>query len=159
MCFIIFAALCIAMGIWAYKQYQHYGDCYDCVGQIVVSIISGIIAAIFLIIILCSWTTVANEHVIDNKIAMYQEENERIETEIDLIVQQYMAYEKETFENIAIDPGTDTMVLVSLFPELKADTLVQQQIELHTANARQIKSLKEEKINLSTQKWLLYFGR
>jgi hypothetical protein len=125
----------------------------------VISILTGIVAAALLIACLCIWPVIANEHVIDQKIEMYQEENERIETEIDLIVQQYMTYEKETFENIAIDPGADTMVLVSLFPELKADTLVQKQIELHAANARQIKSLKEEKINLSTQKWLLYFGR
>ena len=50
------------------------------------------------------------------------------------------------------------MTLVSLFPELKSDTLVSQQISIYTSNQREIKRLKEEKIDLIKMRWLLFFG-
>ena len=104
--------------------------------------------------IACSilWCNVATEYTIDQKIEMYQEENAEIETEIDTIVKEYMAHEKETFEEIAPDYDGDTMVLVSLFPELKSDELVKQQIDLHARNTAEIKRLKESKIDLATKK-------
>ena len=66
-----------------------------------------------------------------------------------------MSYEKETLTEFK---GNE-MALVSLYPELKADTLVQQQITVHTENNAKIKELKEKKIDLKLSKWWLYFGQ
>ena len=54
--------------------------------------------------------------------------------------------------------GESSITLVSLYPELKADTLVTKQIEVYIDNNKKIKNLKEKKINLSVKKWWLYFG-
>lgn len=116
-----------------------------------------VIAIIGLLIPICILsTTVATEGTIDSKIAMYEEENAKIEQDIDRIVEQYLKYEQDTFANLKEE---SPITLVSLFPELKSDALVQQQLEIYMDNNAEIKSLKEEKIDIAKKKWLLYFGK
>ena len=119
--------------------------------------ISGLVS-IGLIIAICSLAPkVATESVIDSKIAMYQEENANIEQDIDKIVQEYLEHEHDTFADLKTEESSIT--LVTLFPELKSDTLVQQQLEIYVSNNAKIKALREEKIELSKIRWILYFGR
>lgn len=100
--------------------------------------------------------TVATENVIDSKIEMYQEENSKIEQSIDTIVKDYMQYEQDTFTELKTD--ADILAFVTLYPELKSDEFVQQQIKIYVSNSKKIKSLKEEKIMVKVAKWWLYFG-
>lgn len=90
------------------------------------------------------------------KIAMYQEENTNIETQIDELVENYMSYESETLKEFKAE---SSITLVSLYPELKADELVKTQIETYTSNNAKIKNLKEGIIDNSTVKWWIYFGK
>ena len=71
------------------------------------------------------------------KIAMYQEENTNIETQIDELVENYMSYESETLKEFKVE---SSITLVSLYPELKADELVKTQIETYTSNNTKIKN-------------------
>lgn len=87
---------------------------------------------------------------------MYTEENQNIEEDMNILVEQYMNYESDTYGNLK---NESSITLVSLYPELKADTLVEKQIEIYTENNKKIKELKEKIINISNYKWLLYFGR
>lgn len=103
--------------------------------------------------LLCS--SVKELAVIDDKIAMYEEQNTKIEEQIAEVVQQYMEYESGVFTEVASDSA---ITLVSLYPELKSDALVASQIELYAENNRKITELKEEKINGSVTRWWLYFG-
>ena len=108
-----------------------------------------IIAAVFLTI------TVTNLSVIDDRIAMYQEENSKIEQQIADVVEQYQKYETDIFINVAPDTA---VTLVALYPELKSDTLVQSQIEVYTENNKTIKSLRDQQIKGNVSRWWLYFG-
>lgn len=111
-----------------------------------------------LVIAICYQSTkVATEGTIDDKIEMYQEENANIEQDIDKIVEEYLEHEHDTFADLKTEESSIT--LITLFPELKSDTLVQQQLEIYVANNAEIKRLKEEKINIAKRKWILYFGR
>mgnify|MGYP004518358725 FL=1 len=101
--------------------------------------------------------TIASESVIDHKIEMYQEENTKIEQEVDNLVKEYIDHEHDTFAELKEEKNAIT--LVTLFPELKSDSLVKQQIEIHVKNNTKIKKLKEEKIDISLAKWKLYFGK
>lgn len=92
---------------------------------------------------------------VDDKIKMYQEENENIESQIGQLVTNYMEYESDTYANFKSE---DSITLVSMYPELKSDTLVNTQIEIYNENNKKIKKLKEELIDLSAKKWILYFG-
>jgi hypothetical protein len=155
--FAIFFIAAIILGICAYRQYikMHKNDAP--IGLIVCTVLCAIVSLVIGCVCLFLWGNVATEYAIDQKIEMYQTENAEIETEIDAIVKEYMTHEKETFENIS--PDSDAMVLVSMFPELKSDELIKRQIDLHAKNAAEIKRLKESKIDLAMDKWLLYFGR
>lgn len=84
------------------------------------------------------------------------QENQNIEEDMNILVEQYMNYESDTYGNLK---NESSITLVSLYPELKADTLVEKQIEIYTENNKKIKELKEKIINISNYKWLLYFGR
>lgn len=104
----------------------------------------------------CINDVVGEEREIDQRIAMYEEENEKIEANIDAIVSNYMDFESSTYEKLKNQNAID---LVSTFPELKSDKFVQKQIEVYIANNDQMKKLKEKKIELSSKKWHLYFGK
>lgn len=91
----------------------------------------------------------------DQKIQMYQEENEKIEEDASVIVTQYMEHENETFDMSKIESST---VLVQMYPELKSNELVSKQIDIYNKNNKKIKELKLEKIKNQKAKFYLYFG-
>lgn len=99
--------------------------------------------------------SVSNEKTIDEKIAMYKEENNKIEKQIDTLVSNYMNYESDTYEKIKSE---SSITLVSMYPELKSDKLVEEQISVYEENNKKIREFKEDKINLKVKKWWLYFG-
>ena len=106
-------------------------------------------------IVVLSWSIVSG-YTLESKINMYTEENQNIEEDMNILVEQYMNYESDTYGNLK---NESSITLVSLYPELKADTLVEKQIEIYTENNKKIKELKDKIINISNYKWLLYFGR
>lgn len=91
----------------------------------------------------------------DQKIQMYQEENEKIEEDINVIITQYMEHENETFDMSKIESST---VLIQMYPELKSNELVSKQIDIYNENNKKIKKLKLEKIKNQKAKFYLYFG-
>ena len=92
----------------------------------------------------------------DEKITMYQDENKKIEKKIEDTVKQYMDFEKDTYKDLKSD---SYMNLVSLYPELKSDKLIKEQINTYQTNSKRIIELKEEKIHQKTYKWWLKFGK
>lgn len=98
---------------------------------------------------------VSNGRTIDEKISMYQEENTKIEKQIDTLVSNYMNYESNTYEKFKSE---SSITLVSMYPELKSDKLVEEQISVYEENNKKIRELKEDKINLKVKKWWLYLG-
>ena len=117
---------------------------------------SSLIVGGLIIGILCCWKDISTEHVLDQKIAMYEEENTSIEESISSIVEGYMDYESNAYSDLK---SQDFIELVTNFPDLKANALVQEELGVYIENNQKIKELKEEKIELSTKKWLLYFGK
>ena len=120
-----------------------------------VYVFSAILLFIEVIVAVLLTVTVANLSVIDDRIAMYQEENSKIERQIADIVEQYQKYETDIFMDVAPDTA---VTLVALYPELKSDTLVQSQIEVYTENNKMIKSLRDQQIKGDVSRWWLYFG-
>lgn len=98
---------------------------------------------------------VSNGRAMDEKITMYQEENTKIEKQLDTLISNYMNYESNTYEKFKSE---SSITLVSMYPELKSDKLVEEQISVYEENNKKIRELKEDKINLKVKKWWLYFG-
>lgn len=97
-----------------------------------------------------------NIRIIDKKIKLYEMQNKEIENKIEITVKNYMEYEGNTYKELKTD---SYIQLVNLYPDLKADQLVQQQMNLYTSNNAKIIKLKEEKMNETIYKWWIYFGR
>lgn len=155
---VIATIICIIISIKTSPSYDKYGiEKFGIDGLcFLLAWFFSIVAIIMVIIICCLAPQVAKVSILEDKIAMYQEENEIIEQDIDRIVEVYLKHEQDTFADIKTEESSIT--LITLFPDLKSDTLVQQQIEIYVANNEKIKSLKEEKIDIAQIKWLLYFG-
>ena len=105
---------------------------------------------ILLLVILISY------RYIDDKIELYENQNREIENKVKIVVEQYMEHEKKTFKELK---GTDSyMTLVTLYPELKSDKLISEEIALYEENNKKIAELKEQKIDAKIYKWWIYFG-
>lgn len=147
--FVIFVALFILASIFI-DEYKHY------ILRFLTQTCTVIGAAITVIAFVCVAYDFSKTMVIDDMIAMYTEENQNIESRIDVIVGEYIDYESGTFAELK---GDSSITLVSLYPELKSDELVQTQIATYQANNAKLKELKEAEINTRVYKWWLYFGK
>ena len=146
--FVIFLVLCVVF----YFITEHT----DSEGSAVVCVITGIGAIILLVIVIIALFGAAEGITISREIEMYEEENERIEQQLEKTISNYMQYEATTFKELK---DTDVVSLVSLYPELQSDKLVQSQIDLYISNNQKVKELKEKQIAVSKCKFYLYFGR
>lgn len=152
---LVILAIGILMAVGGSILYCNLDDDKDAIGTSL-QITGAIIIMISAIASIILFISVINRVGIDKKIAMYEEENTKIEQQIADIVTQYQEYEEGIFTEVAPESA---MTLVALYPELKSDTLVQSQIEVYVDNNKQIKELKSMSINASIFRWWLYFGK
>lgn len=138
--------------------YLIYRNCYE-ETFMVWAVILGIFST-FLVLALFYYTNrIVSAKTIDEKIKMYSDENEKIEKQIDVTVKEYMNYESSTLKDLKLDSSENAIYLTSIYPELKSDKLIKNQITIYEQNNATIKKLKEEKINIPVYKWLVYFGK
>lgn len=108
-----------------------------------------------LIPIICGAVILGTSKKIDAQIEMYTEENAKIELAITETVEKYLEHEYKIFDSLQ---GEDIQTLLVVYPEINSNELVKNQIEIFITNNDKIKQLKNDKINLSTWKFLIYFG-
>lgn len=94
---------------------------------------------------------------VSERLEMYEEENIKIESKIKNVVNTYIDYEQETYNNLVKDYDLETLLVV--YPDLNSNELVRSEIEVYVENNNQIKDLKEQKILRPTFRWWLYFGK
>ena len=123
-----------------------------CFGISGIGMVVGFFALLGLIIV---GVNVKSLSVIDDRIVMYEEENARIEQQVADVVEQYQKYETDIFMEVAPESA---VTMVSLYPELKSDSLVQAQIEVYTENNKTIRDLRDKQIKGNVYRWWLYFG-
>ncbi len=128
---------------------DEYGDGFI-PGVMLVCLIGEIIALIYCI------TLLVGIRVIDDKIELYTNQNKQIEEKVEVVVKEYMNYEGDTLKELKSD---SYITLVNLYPELKSDEMIKQQINLYTSNNAKITELKEQKLNKTIYKWWIYFGK
>lgn len=114
------------------------------------------LAIVDFVVIIIVTVLLVNTRVIDNKIELYTEQNKKIENQVEIAVKNYMNFESDTYKDLKID---SYITLANLYPELKSNELVQQQINLYLDNNKKIISLNEKKINKKIYAWWLYFGK
>lgn len=144
----------IILGVGILLRYKLYNSGNGFVCQIII-VLDIYVIAIALIMMLVVGISLSESMIIDEKIALYQEENTNIELTIETIVEEYKAYETNVFDNAEkVSPEA----LFTLYPELKSNELVVKQMDIYLANNEKIKSLYEEKLEYKCLAWWLYFG-
>ena len=149
---LVIGILMIMLGIVLYDKLDCDKDEIGTIFQIVGTVVTIISTIVTIVLIVC----VLNRVNIEKKIAIYEEENTKIEQQIADTVKQYQEYETGIFTEVAPE---SSITLVALYPELKSDTLVQSQIEVYVENNKTIKELKSSAINAPVYRWWLYFGK
>lgn len=142
---LVIMAICVALIICGYIWW----DTGICAG---VGLIGG---AISLIVLISLMYNIVHSSVLDDQIAMYQEENTKIEMELAECVEHYMAHEEKIMTEV--DPES-AITLVALYPELKSDILVSYLMDTHISNSDQIKELRAQLLTVDSKRWWLYFG-
>ena len=97
-----------------------------------------------------------NGRTLDDKIAMYEQENAAIEQSVDVLVKDYYRHESDTYSSLTPE---NAVLFASAYPELQSNELATKQLEIYVENNNNIKELKKEQINLSKNRFWLYFGR
>lgn len=124
----------------------------------VISIVTGsIVGSIFLIaLFICLISYNATKSTADSQIKVYEEQNEIVLSQIEPLVEKYLNYEKDTYSSLKVD--SNTLVAMSMYPELKGDEFIQSQIEIITDNQSKITQLKLSKARLNVFKFWLFVG-
>ena len=123
---------------------------------VLVSFIPGIfLILISLIALMICIVPITSQKAIDNKIAFYEEENQRIENSITIIVEKYLQHEEIVYDNLSVD---DVNAYLVVYPELRSNNIISKQIDVLTSNSEKLKELKSERADISTYRWWVYFG-
>lgn len=146
------AILCFVLAIVCIVVYVQLSKKYDIEW---INVFTMIFIALAVLFCLLGIPGTIDSRYTDQKIQMYQEENEKIEEDVSVIITQYMKHENETFNMSKIKSST---VLIQMYPELKSNELVSKQIDIYNENNKKIKKLKLEKIKNQKAKFYLYFG-
>ena len=149
---LVIGILMVTLGIVLYDKLDYGKDKIGKIFQIIGTVATTISTIVTIVLLVC----VLNRVNIDKKIAIYEEENTKIEQQIADTVKQYQEYETGIFTEVAPE---SSITLVALYPELKSDTLVQSQIKVYVDNNKTIKELKSSAINAPVYRWWLYFGK
>ncbi len=134
--------------------------------EVVSALASAALAFFSLIYFIITLVCFTGAITIDEKIEMYRSENAAIEERIGSIVNSYMQYESDTYAEFSDNTTApaeyngekDDIFLVTLYPELKTDTLILAQISTYFDNHQKILELENTRIQLSKCKFALYFG-
>lgn len=153
----VIGALSLGVGIFVYSKYrtQLYRDDKEWVYYLLNSVGIMLLCASIIAAIIVGANY--SEHIIiDDKIELYKNENAKIEQQMSVIIDDYINYESNTFEKLK---GEDSITLVTLFPELKSNELVNEQIEVYVLNNTEIKKLECERLQYKVYSWWLFFGK
>jgi cell shape-determining protein MreC len=132
----------------------YYKTSFEEVGT-TLSVIGGAIAIISFIVIIFCGISLSSRMTINDRIVLYETENKNIENQISSTIEGYKKYEQDTLKSFKND---SPITLVTLYPELKTNELIKNQINLYISNNQKIKELKEEKLGYKPLAWWVYFG-
>lgn len=117
--------------------------------------IGSIVCIIALVGIFINIDYLIRGRTLDDKIAMYEQENAAIEQSVDVFVKDYYRHESDTYSSLTPE---NAVLFASAYPELQSNELATKQLEIYVENNNKIKGLKEDKINLPRNRFWLYFG-
>lgn len=125
----------------------------------VLNVIGGILTPTVVIVMIFAITFSVKIPQIEEKLTIYSEENARIESQVKTAIETYQNYEQGIFEDIDLDKisSEKLLLLTSIYPELKSDTMVQRLIQIYIDNTNAIKEIRTKKLDYEVWRWWLCF--
>lgn len=144
---ILLIVLIILGGVFAYryKKNDRYSDCLE--NYIYIMCLPFIVLCLLFIGMGCSISSkIVAINSTDEQIKIIEAQNENINAEVKASVLLYMDYEGDTYASIKQDlDSVDIVVLTQQFPQLKANELVNTNINVYIANENKLSKLKLDK--------------
>ena len=135
-------------GLKKNKSSEEYGWIQATIGAI-----TGFIVVVSIFIGLFQWSDILSEASIKNNIALYEEENKKIESSISTLVREY---EKDK-GNMSAKKDESTIMEVVLYPDLASNELVQKQIQIYNRNNEAMNEMKEKVNDIQRKKKFIFF--
>jgi hypothetical protein len=151
---LVISILILVIGVIKLCKYSE-----DAIG--IAFVVIGVVLSIVLLMVTpIAITKTVKISQMDNRIAIYEEENTRIEEQIKTTIQVYQDYEKDIFDDIDLDKisSEKLILLTSIYPELKSDTMVQELIKVYIDNNNKLKEIKTSKLDYEIWRWWLCFA-
>ena len=130
------------------------GDDYLMISIIGISSIGFLITLVVILFLLGSYNLTKTSA--DGEIAIREEQNALVLSQIEPLVEKYLQYEKSTYKELRLTP--QTIVALSAYPELKGNEFIQSQMKIIIDNQRIITSLKIKKTRLNSYNLWLFMG-
>ena len=92
---------------------------------------------------------------INSRLAVLEEQNTIVLTQIEPLVQQALEYESSTYKDLKLDIAK-IIAFTQLYPDLKANSFLNKQIDIILHNQEEIKQLKLDKATLNAYHFWLW---
>lgn len=92
---------------------------------------------------------------INNRLAVLEEQNTTVLTQVEPLVQQALNHESSTYKDLKLDVNK-LIIFSQMYPELKANDFLRMQIDLILCNQEEIKQLKLDKASLNAYHFWLW---
>lgn len=92
---------------------------------------------------------------IDNRLNVVEEQNQIVLSQIEPLVRQALEYESNTYKDFKLD-AAKIIAFTQLYPDLKANSFLNKQIDIILANQEEIKQLKLDKATLNAYHFWLW---
>ena len=92
---------------------------------------------------------------IDSRLAVLEEQNTTVLTQVEPLVQQALNYESSTYKDLKLDVNK-LIIFAQMYPNLKANDFLRMQIDIILCNQQEIKQLKLDKASLNAYHFWLW---
>lgn len=96
-----------------------------------------------------------DKSTIDNRLSILEEQNQVVLSQIEPLVQHALEYESNTYKDFKLD-AAKVIAFTQLYPDLKANSFLNRQIDIILANQEEIKQLKLDKASLNAYHFWLW---
>lgn len=99
-----------------------------------------------------------DKSTIDNRLAILEDQNQVVLSQIEPLVQHALDYESNTYKDFKLD-ANKLVAFSQLYPDLKANSFLNKQIDIILANQQEIKQLKLDKATLNAYHFWLWTSK
>ena len=121
--------------------------------------LTGLGVAIFIVFLFITTIAVGiynyDKSTINSRLSVLEEQNQTVLSQIEPLVQQALEYESNTYKDFKLDPNK-LIAFTQLYPDLKANSFLNKQIDIILANQEEIKQLKLDKASLNAYHFWLW---